>query len=128
MQNKKFISLFLSCTAAHTSTSIYSLSLSLNSKAWQMEIPRWTSPVPTRLAFVSSENAQNRLSFSLFPTSNAGSFLIASNTWRCKKLFFSFSFFWFFLFTEIFFFFKLTYTSIYLIKCFNEDDCTNNFF
>ena len=81
-------SLFLSApsqSTAHQHLHLLSLStpnLYSHCLASQPEIEiRWPSSlVPMILTFVSSENTQNHLSFSSFPTTDTKSFLAASNT------------------------------------------------
>ena len=106
-----FISLSL-CSLHHhnTPTPLWLHLLSLNSKPRQ-PLPNITARDRDTLLIItsfnetdlsfSSKKTQNRLSFTLFPTTGVRSFLAASNTWHCKKVFFSlFEFiFWIFLFT-----------------------------
>ena len=110
LQNQNVhLSLSAVCTTTthqHLYDSIFSLSTpNLDSRCLtslpEIEIHCWSSPVSMRLTFLFRRKKPKTVSFTLFPTTGVRSFLAASNTWHCKKVFFSlFEFiFWIFLFT-----------------------------
>ena len=132
-----FLSLFISSTTAHTSSlHLHVLFLStpkLDShylaSPLEIEIHCQTLPVSMRPTFLSSENTQNRLFFSLFPNSNlrCQKFSCASKTWHCKKFFSLFFSFEFFCLQRCVLFKKKKMNYTCLIKCFCEDGFSKRF-
>ena len=106
------LSLFLSAPPQHTNTSMTPSSLS--TKPWQ-PLPKISARDRDTLPIINSSNEIDLFLIRKCPKPSlsrcfqppASEVLSTSNTWRCKKVFFScFEFiFWIFLFTYVFYFF-----------------------